>query len=44
MVIDPWGDILSVLPENEGVVLAEMDINQLKYHRLQLPALKHRVL
>jgi deaminated glutathione amidase len=44
MVIEPWGEILSVLPEGEGVVMADMDINQLKHHRQQLPALKHRVL
>jgi deaminated glutathione amidase len=44
MVIEPWGDLLSVLPEGEGVVMAEMDIKQLKRHRQQLPALQHRVL
>ena len=44
MVIEPWGDVLSVLPEGEGVVIAEMNIAQLKHHRLQLPALQHRVL
>jgi deaminated glutathione amidase len=44
MVIEPWGDVLSVLPEGEGVVMAELDIAQLKHHRQQLPALQHRVL
>jgi nitrilase len=44
MVIDSWGDVLNVLPEGEGVVMAEMDIAQLKHHRRQLPALQHRVL
>lgn len=44
MVIEPWGDVMSVLPEGEGVVMAELDIAQLKHHRQQLPALQHRVL
>lgn len=44
MVIEPWGAVLSVLPEGEGVVMAEMDIANLKHHRQQLPALQHRVL
>lgn len=44
MVIEPWGDVLSVLPEGEGVVMADLDIDKLKHHRQQLPALQHRVL
>ncbi len=44
MVIEPWGDVLSVLPEGEGVVMADLNIAQLKHHRQQLPALQHRVL
>jgi nitrilase len=44
MVIEPWGSVLSVLPEGEGVVMADMDIAHLKHHRQQLPALQHRVL
>ena len=44
MVIEPWGTVLSVLPEGEGVVMAELDIEKLKHNRQQLPALQHRVL
>ena len=44
MVIEPWGSVLSVLPEGEGVVMADLDIAKLKHHRRQLPALQHRVL
>lgn len=44
MVIEPWGRVLSVLPEGEGVVMADLDIAHLKHHRQQLPALQHRVL
>lgn len=44
MVIDSWGKVLDVLSEGEGVVIADMDIAQLKQNRVQLPALQHRVL
>jgi deaminated glutathione amidase len=44
MVIEPWGSVVSVLPEGEGVVMADLDIANLKHHRRQLPALQHRVL
>jgi deaminated glutathione amidase len=42
MVIDPWGEVLAVLPEGEGVVLAEIDPARLAAVRTQLPALQHR--
>jgi nitrilase len=42
MVIDPWGQVLNVLPEGEGVVLAELDPARTASVRLQLPALEHR--
>jgi len=44
MVVDPWGQVLNVLPEGEGVVLAELDPARLASVRRQLPALEHRVL
>ena len=44
MVIDPWGKVLNVLPEGEGVVMAEIDPAQLASVRQQLPALEHRTL
>lgn len=44
MVVEPWGDVLSVLPDGEGVVMADLDMEKLKHHRQQLPALQHRVL
>lgn len=44
MVVEPWGTVASVLPEGEGVVMADLDIAKLKHHRQQLPALQHRVL
>jgi deaminated glutathione amidase len=42
MVIDPWGDVISVLPEGDGVVLAEVDGARIDQVRTQLPALQHR--
>ena len=42
MVVDPWGKVLNVLPEGEGVVLAELDPARTASVRLQLPALEHR--
>ena len=42
MVVDPWGDVVGVLPEGEGVVLAELDPARLASVRTQLPALEHR--
>jgi nitrilase len=42
MLIDPWGEILSVLPEGEGIVAGEMDRHRLQRVRESLPALGHR--
>ncbi len=42
MVVDPWGEVLQVLPEGEGVVVAEVDPARLAQVRQQLPALAHR--
>jgi len=42
MVVDPWGEVLAVRPEGEGVVLAEVDAERLATVRQQLPALSHR--
>jgi nitrilase len=42
MVVDPWGDVLAVRAEGEGVVLAEVDAQRLATVRQQLPALVHR--
>ena len=44
MLVDPWGEVCAVLPEGEGVVMAEMDTERLASVRESLPALRHRVL
>jgi predicted amidohydrolase len=42
MLIDPWGDVLAVLPEGEGVVAGEIEADRLAGVRESLPALRHR--
>lgn len=44
MIIDPWGEVLAVLPEGEGVVVADLDGTRLQSVRTRLPALEHRLL
>lgn len=44
MVVDPWGAVLAVQPEGEGVVMAEVDPARIASVRAQLPALEHRTL
>ena len=42
MIVDPWGKILSELPDGSGIVMAEIDLDYLAKIRAELPALKHR--
>ncbi len=42
MLIDPWGEVLSCLPEGEGSVMGAIDQAHLESLRLALPALNHR--
>ena len=44
MVVDPWGEVLAVRPEGEGVVMAQIDPQRIASVRRQLPALDHRCL
>lgn len=44
MLIDPWGEVLACHPEGEGLVLGKVDPGRLQEIRLNLPALRHRVL
>lgn len=41
LVIDPWGRIVAELDEQPGVLLAEIDIDQVAKVRGMLPALEH---
>jgi len=42
MIVDPWGQVLAVRPEGEGVVLAEMDTERVREVRASLPAVANR--
>lgn len=42
MIVDPWGEVLAVRPEGEGVVLAEVDLGRIQKVRESLPALSNR--
>ncbi|HKI62556.1 MAG TPA: carbon-nitrogen hydrolase family protein [Mariprofundaceae bacterium] len=44
MLINPWGDILAMQEEGEGLVTADLSMQELVSVRTSLPALKHRVL
>ena len=44
MLIDPWGKILSKLPEGEGFIQGTLSKDKLNEVRSKLPALKHRKL
>jgi deaminated glutathione amidase len=44
MLIDPWGEIKSVLAEGEGIVHGEVDPSFIESVRESLPALKHRTM
>jgi nitrilase len=44
MLIGPWGEILSNLPEGEGFIQGTLSKDKLKEVRSKLPALKHRKL
>lgn len=42
MIIDPWGSVVASAGEKEGVMLAEIDLNQLSKLREEFPILKDR--
>ena len=42
MVVDPWGEVLAVCDEGEGLALAKIDPDRIAQVRAQLPALAHR--
>jgi nitrilase len=42
MVVDPWGEVVALHEEGEGIAVAEVDPSRIAEVRRQLPALKHR--
>ena len=41
MIVDPWGRVLARAADNEGVVVAPLDLEYQERVRRELPALKH---
>jgi nitrilase len=44
VLIDPWGETLALLPEGEGIILGNVDLEQIARVRRRLPALDHRTM
>jgi predicted amidohydrolase len=42
IVVDPWGEVVAVRDEGEGMAIAEIDRTRIDGVRQQLPALTHR--
>lgn len=42
LIVDPWGEVLGVKPEGEGIVLAEIDLGRVREVRAGLPANRNR--
>jgi len=42
MIVDPWGEVISELPNGEGIIGAELDISIIQRIQTSLPALQHR--
>ena len=41
MIVDPWGRVLARAPDQEGVIIAPLDMEYLERVRRELPALAH---
>ncbi|MDH5436052.1 MAG: carbon-nitrogen hydrolase family protein [Gammaproteobacteria bacterium] len=44
MIVDPWGNVLNILQQGSGAVVADIDRDKLLRTRQNFPALKHRML
>jgi predicted amidohydrolase len=42
MIVDPWGLVLATAPDEEAVIMADLDFVLLEDVRRRLPALRHR--
>ena len=42
MIVDPWGVVLAQAPDDEGVIVADLDFERQDEVRAKLPALAHR--
>lgn len=44
MLVDPWGEVIAVRPDGEGIVEGDIDPARLSQVRAKLPALGHRTI
>ena len=44
LIMDPWGDILAMVEQGEGVACTDIDLEQLLTLRINFPTLQHRKL
>jgi predicted amidohydrolase len=44
MIVNPWGEVITVLPDGEGVISAEINPDYLRQLRQDFPVLAHRKL
>ena len=42
LAVSPWGEITACLPEGEGLIMAEIDLEAVKLARQQIPGLANR--
>jgi predicted amidohydrolase len=42
LIVDPWGTVLAQAPDDEGVILTELDHARLSRLRREMPCLEHR--
>ncbi len=42
LVVDPWGLVTAMVPDREGIAVAELDAARLEQIRRDLPCLQHR--
>lgn len=41
MIISPWGEIIDVIEDDEGIIIADLNIDQVHKARNSVPALRH---
>lgn len=42
LIVDPWGEVLTEIPEGEGIALARLDLERQAEIRRAMPCLEHR--
>jgi predicted amidohydrolase len=42
MVVDPWGTVVAQMPDEVGMITADLDLGRLERIRLEVPSLANR--